>query len=209
MLTSAHSGAENKTNKGRDAAQQVSCKLFAGCVASFTEGKHYILDLGPPTGGTVSFFSQFSSCLTCWDISEQLGNTGFSSIQDESDTSFARLASLFDIPAKHAFDLVLSWELFNYIDVPALEQLVPLLAAMIRKGGVIHGISSAGKILPPVPSAYEILSASSLYRQSVSEQGLLSGQLYQNRIQKIFSGFRLNRTILLRNGLYEYVLVRE
>ena len=213
-------------------SQVISCRLFADCVSGYTEGKHHILDLGPAAGGTVSFFSQFRCRLTCWYVSAQLHDSGVSipesvpeSIQESSNVDsidadagdsgssdsdqMDRLTALFTIPLKEPLDLLLSWELFNYIDLGSLKQLVPILADMVKVGGVIHGISAAGVRGAMFPPAYSVLSATSFLRMQERDAHRSPGELYQHQLQRIFKPFRLNRTILLRNGLHEYVLVRQ
>lgn len=208
MIAGVRKKTGNVTADFRECWEDVSCKLLQGCVSGFEEGRHTILDLGPTNGATIDFFSRFHCRLTCWDISQSVAAQFADSDADE-DEAWDAIQALFRIPITEPIDLLLSWELFNYIPSRLLEKLVPLLASMLSPGGAIHGISAAGLKLPLEPPAYKIVSDSGLIRQSPVSVGSQLGVLHQNRIQRLFTRFRLNRTILLRNGLYEYVLVRE
>ncbi|MCC5858815.1 MAG: hypothetical protein JJT90_11710 [Ectothiorhodospiraceae bacterium] len=158
-----------------------------------------VLDLGQASAGTLAFFSQ----ARCW-----LGVADLGMELDALPTAPAALQSRFEalLPRPRTgepVDLVLGWELCNYLPATAMTALVDTLRPYVRPGALFHQLLgyAAGSV-PRVPSRFVLQSNASLKRVSAPEKRPGSPPTLQE-LESRMGECRLRHSVLLRNGLQE------
>jgi hypothetical protein len=167
--------------------------------------KKTILDLGPALGENVRRME--GSRLFIANFFESLTEGGGPLV--DAKTFAASCARLLHYPDDVRFDLVLAWDLFNYLGLPEVQVLAQRLVALSRPGTRIMALVSIQKKIPDRPFRFVIRDKDSL-RYEVLSSGLRDCPRHNEPdLLKRMAGFRVERGMLLRNGMREYSFVRD
>jgi hypothetical protein len=121
----------------------------------------------------------------------------------------ATCARILQYPEDLRFDLVLVWDLFNYLSLAEVETLAQRLVALSRPGTRIMALVSIQKKIPDRPFRFVIRDKDSL-RYEVVSSGLRDCPRHNEPdLLKRMVGFKVERGMLLRNGIREYSFVRD
>ena len=116
---------------------------------------------------------------------------------------------LLQYPDDVRFDLVLAWDLFNYLGLPEVEVLADRLVALSRPGTRIMALVSTQKQIPVRPLRFVIRDQKTL-RYEVQSAGIRACPRHsESDLLKRLAGFKVDQGMLLRNGMREYSFVRE
>jgi hypothetical protein len=164
-----------------------------------------LLDLGPVVGSNVSFFG------------EQLGCKIFVEDIFADVDRHVRDDKLADLPAffqrrftqdEGAVDGILCWDVIDYLDRPAAQELATQLTRILRPDGALLGFFGSA---PPQDSRYTkfiIMDDVNLkYRAYPARRGR-QATLLNRDIIRLFSGLRVSDSFLLQNNLRE-ILFRK
>lgn len=164
-----------------------------------------MLDLGPASGSNVSFFAHRGCKLFIADLNSSLfGSTSLADRAEALDLALAR-----DIPTQETFDLVLLWDLLDYLDGTEIRILGSRLKPVCHATTLLYGMVSIRKEIPDRPSRFEILNVGSI-RYSLGSQLPRQGPLHKEPdLAKLMSDFRVESTYLLRHGMQEYLFRRR
>lgn len=168
--------------------------------------KKTILDLGPALGenirrmeGCKLFINNFFESLT----------EGGGATHVDPKTFAASCARLLNFPDDVRFDLVLVWDLFNYLGLAEVQVLAQRLVALSRPGTRIMALVSTHKKIPDRPFRFVIRDKDSL-RYEVLSAGVRDCPRHNEPdILKRMAGFKVERGMQLRNGMREYSFVRD
>ena len=181
---------------------------FPGVVEKFVEDQKYqVLDLGRAHGPNVEFFSQFSCTFWVADLYRALQSYTLAPAEDEG----ARLAEVFEellpYPEDTRFDLILAWDLLNYLRPEQIEAMSHRLASFSKIGTTIFAMIAIHQSIPARPCGFKIVDAANFDYDSVSDRSRPSPRHKEPDLCRWIPGFEVENTILLRNGLQEYVFV--
>ncbi|HEX2251833.1 MAG TPA: hypothetical protein VHQ65_01035 [Thermoanaerobaculia bacterium] len=161
----------------------------------------HILDLGPAVGANISFWSDRHRCsVQVADFYRSLP------LPPGADPEEAVRDAL---PGAHgSVDLVLAWDLLNYLDRDLLGTLAGRLGKLCHRGSVLFAMMSTVPEIPREPGSYLIHPDGTLtYR--VDRTRPRPGPRYRPAdLAKLMPGFATDRNFLLRHGVQEYLLVR-
>lgn len=191
------------------APDTLKAPLFSRLVEGFRDDtRPVILDLGAPRAGTVSFFNNFRCRLDIADLGRRLDV-----LNSEKDK--AELAKLCEsaLPARHDedTDLVLCWDLLNYLERPALSALMGRIATRARTGTLVHAlIVYASSRMPVRPGVYspepDPIGTSTRLRFLPGAQEERDAPRYSpETLGRCLSGYHLERAMLLGNGMQEFL----
>ena len=168
------------------------------------EKKSNILDLGPALGANVDFFSQFSCKIYIEDLYHTLSSFDFFSPED----GFTYEA-VFDylLPHNHntRFDIIMAWDIFNYLERDEFKSLINHLGNFCHKGTLLFSLISTQKYIPEKPTKFRILDQESLQYQTESSVLRLGPGYQQTDLNHLMPHFRVCNSFLLRNGFKEYL----
>lgn len=162
-----------------------------------------ILDLGPAIGSNLAFWTERHLCTVEFaDLYPSL------IAAPRADPDAAVAAALPDDAAWPA-DVVLAWNVFNYLDHARLRVLGERLAARTRPGALLFAMVWTGKEIPVEPGRFRIVDDSHL-EYGLDPARTRPGPRYRpSDIAATTAGFATDRSFLLRHGVQEYLLVRE
>lgn len=154
-----------------------------------------VLHLGPLQSETLSFLGAYCVLLTSPGLPDEL--------------NAASLARLFDkLRQLGPYDLVLLWDLPNYMDKSAVEALIELLHDLLAPGSVVLMAIHSRSPYPEQPALYRIQSTERLV---VIPQGALGRTQSFNTadfLKRCTPAFE-SRSFQLRSGVQEIVLCRQ
>ena len=170
-----------------------------------TSGGSKVLDLGPATGRNVQFLSSFISKLFVADlagtISSQAGRAGLDKAKLE------RILTR-DLPpvSEGPIDLVLAWDLLNYLDRNQVIVLGRRLAELCDRNGLVFVLISNKPQVPELPGRYLMLDPETLRYENLSKRSRPAPGYKEPDLEKLMPAFEVETSYLLRSGVQEYVL---
>lgn len=164
-----------------------------------------VLDIGPPRSVNVAFFTPFRCRLGIGDALEDVV-----AINGVDDTALAmeRLQTALPERLFAGTDLILCWDLLDYLDAKAIRHLASHLRQLVSPGAAMHMIVGYGvSSIPPSPQGYL------LYPEGFRRPAALSGEAGRKpprhssgELQRLMPDWRVERSVLLRSGFQEYMM---
>ncbi len=161
-----------------------------------------VLDLGPAQGGNVAFFASRGCKLFIAD----LRGTVFSNPPPSVRRDALALALDRDLPRGQSFDLVLLWDLLNYLDAAEIGMLGARLRSVCRASTIVYALISIRKNVPDRPGRYSVVDEGHIHYEVRSKLERPSPLLKEPELARLLPGFSVDSTYLLRNGMQEYLL---
>jgi Methyltransferase domain len=163
-----------------------------------------VLDLGSAVGSNVEFLSQFGCKLFIEDLYAAL------STRTEGDLAGPSFfAEFLSIPEDTRFDVVLAWDLFDYLQRKELAAFAEQLRHHTNRGALIFALISYHKTIPAQPYRFRIKDDQHLIYERRTGAERPSPRLAPAEVTNLLKEFRVDRSFLLKHGIQEYLLVRE
>jgi SAM-dependent methyltransferase len=169
--------------------------------------KLQVLDLGPAVGTNVEFLSRFDCKLYIEDLYSALAGRSPGGAEDEMRPQ--EIEELLPLPESASFDVVLAWDLFNYLQRDELRRLMRHLTRFCRPGAVLLAMISIHKQIPAQPIRFRIVDEANLLYEQRSTHLRPAPRYASYDLGEMLEGFRIDRSFLLRHGIQEYLFVRE
>jgi len=103
------------------------------------------------------------------------------------------------------FDLILAWDLLNYLSADDLAQLAELFKGLSRPGTRLFGLVYTSADMPARPARFGIAGPTSLRYGGLTGARRPSPRYKEPELVRILDGFAVERVFLLRHGVGEYV----
>jgi hypothetical protein len=165
-----------------------------------------VLDLGAAHARTLDLFGQFRCRIDIVDI-----NDGLESLRGRSDRAdlAAAVESLLPKARGELLDVVLCWDLLNYLERPALAALMAALARRARPGALAHGlIVYRESRMPARPGDYVLLDDYRLRNLTPSSSDRAAPRYTPEDLKGCMPDFAIERGRLLGNGMQEFLFRR-
>lgn len=111
-----------------------------------------ILDLGPLSSGTTQAFLGLNCQCHIEDLVEYLTDS-----QHASDPLAALEEHLLPKPANLKFDVILCWDLLNFLELDVIQHLIRLLEPHLKQGTILHTMRYTGRNQPHKPRRFRLL----------------------------------------------------
>ncbi len=164
-----------------------------------------LLDLGPVVGSNVSFFGEQVGCkIFVEDIFADL----------DRHVRGAKLEAFPDFLGKRfpqedgAVDGILCWDIFDYLDRAAAQQLAQQLTRVLRPDGALLGFFGTAPSRETRYTKYLIVDEVNLQHRTYPAARSRQASLLNRDIIRLFPGLRVSESFLLQNNLRE-VLFRK
>lgn len=168
--------------------------------------KVQVLDLGSAVGSNVEFLSQYGCKLFIEDLYAALS----SRTPGEGDLAGPHFfAEFLALPEDTRFDVVLAWDLFDYLHRKELAAFSEQLRNLTHRGALIFALISYHKTIPAQPYRFRIKDEQHLLYERRTGAERPSPRLAPAEVTGLLKGFRVDRSFLLKHGIQEYLLVRE
>ena len=183
----------------------VNAPLFRRLLESQSaERRAVVLDLGPARMETVALFSQFRCRLEFADLGDSLDQ-----LNGEADPLLLRqkAESLLPRRRQEAADIVLCWDLLNYLQRPALMTLMARVAARSRPGTLLHAlIVYSAPRMPARPDRYAALPDGRLIIQRTTGAECAAPRYTPEDLRHCLPDYTVETAMLLKNGMQEFLL---
>jgi len=182
----------------------VNAPLFRRLVESLSEERRcVVLDLGAVRPETVALLTPFRCRLEIADLAD-----GLEALDQEPDRDLLRERAQALLPParQEPIDIVLCWDLLNYLQRPALSALIECIAARMRPGAYAHAlIVYTGTTMPARPSHFAPLPDGRLIETVTTEARRNAPRYSPEDLGKCMRGLRAESAMLLRNGMQEFL----
>ncbi len=167
-------------------------------------GKYSILDLGQALGVNVDFWSQFPCRIYIEDFYRCYRAAAASSPEH---SRAARLSELLTFSPGTSFDIILAWDLLNYLDLEDIDALIRHLSPGCRPGTFLFALISSHSEIPEEPNLFKIIDRERMIYQTRTHGLRPSPRYHPKELARILAPFEVSSSFLLRNGIQEYVFV--
>ncbi len=167
--------------------------------------KFNILDTGPALNENIHFFSQFRCKLYIDEFYSSFRDFGFFAPADECSPENL-FSYLLPFPKKTDFDIILLWDVMNYMKLEECGHLFDYLGRFSHPGTIIFAMVYTRREIPEVPINFRILDAEKLHYDSNSSIMKTCPRHEGPALENHLGKFRITNSYLLRNGFKEYLL---
>jgi hypothetical protein len=164
-----------------------------------------LLDLGPVVGSNVSFFGEQVGCkIFVEDIFADLDRH----VRGSKLEGFPDFLSKRFPQQDGAVDGILCWDIFDYLDRLAAQQLAQQLTRVLRPDGALLGFFGTAPSRETRYTKYLIVDEVNLQHRTYPAARCRQASLLNRDIIRLFPGLRVSESFLLQNNLRE-VLFRK
>lgn len=167
------------------------------------DARRVVLDLGPARPETVATLGRFRCRLEIVHLAEELDALNAT---DGPDEARALLAGLLPPARAEAIDLVLCWDLLNYLERPTLMVLMAEVLQRLRPGSQVHALIAYST--PRMSARPERIVPGDDYRlhhHAVTADEKTAPRYSPEDLTRCMPGYFVERAMLLRNGMQEFL----
>lgn len=162
-----------------------------------------VLDFGSARSGTVALLSGFRCCLEIVGLAELLPQ--LHDIDEASDRRI-RLRSSLAARQSEPCNLVLCWNLLNYLQPQDVSLVAELLARRLAPDGRMHAlIEYSSPVMPASPGHWTPDGSARLFADQPDIEQIPSPRYSPRTLERLMPQMQPERTILLGNGLHEHL----
>jgi hypothetical protein len=163
--------------------------------------------LGPVRGGNIKFWSRFGPSIYVADLRSSLPLPVMQS--EEGEFVEPEWNSLLGLPEGSTYDVILAWDLLNYLELPVISSLIRYLMRFCHRGTILFALIFDQKQMPAVITVYHIADESHL-RYEMAGSNMRECPRHQPRaVSGVMTGFRTTNSFRLRNGVVEFLFEFE
>jgi len=171
-----------------------------------SETSYHILDLGVASGANVEFFSRFSGRLQIADLPDALASEELRSLlRNDPAAAFRRVLPV----AWKPFDVVLAWDVLNYLSRDQFRCLAAHVSSLCQPGALMFALVSTRKEMSSVPQVFKIVDEQTLLLRPQTTAVQPSPRFPPAEVERLMSGFAVVQSVVMRHGVQEYLLVRR
>lgn len=186
------------------APEGLSAPLFHSLIQRLqTGGRWVVLDLGAAHSATIRALGKFRCRLEIVDLAE-----GLDSLNGEIDARRIRQRAEALLPARRSepTDVVLCWDLINYLNQPALNAVMECIALRCKRGALAHGlVYYSAKAMPERPSTFIPIDDQHLLQQIQPGRERPAPRYTPEDLARCMPRYNVERGRLLRNGMQEFL----
>ncbi len=176
------------------------CKLFQG------EPNWNILELGPARGGNIDFWSRFGHIIHVADLGSNLPLPVAVGDEEPVEPEWGRLLGL---TQGRFFDIILTWDLLNYLELTNIAGLRAYLVHFCKPGSILYSLVFDQPSMPGEPTVYQIMDEEHLCYKYRSSNMIRCPRHQPRTLAGIMRGFSTANSFRLRNGTIEYLFAYE
>jgi hypothetical protein len=160
-----------------------------------------VLDLGPAVAANVELFAQENAQVHVADLHATLLDQ---EISPATNTTVWERALP---PREKPFDLILAWDLLNYLQPEAITALARALARLSHPETLLAAWIAIRDPLPVRPGRYAIMDRNTLrYTPDPSSSATRPSPRYREmQLVRWLEGFTVHKAFLMRHGVQEYL----
>jgi hypothetical protein len=189
---------------GAIAPEQLNAPLFHTLMQRLAAGGRWVvLDLGAAHSATIGAFGRFRCRLDIVDLA-----TSLDALNGEVDARRIRQLAESLLPARRgeSTDVVLCWDLINYLNQPALAALMECVALRCKRGALAHGlVYYSAREMPERPSTFVPVDDQHIAQHNVAKRERPAPRYTPEDLARCMPRYGVERGRLLRNGMQEFL----
>jgi hypothetical protein len=186
------------------AAEPLNAPLFHALMQRLEEGGRWIvLDLGAARAETIRAFGRFRCRLDIVELAE-----GIDGLNYETDPRRLRqrIDALLLPRGREATDVVLCWDLINYLTPAALTAVMECIAARCKRGALAHGlVYYSAQRMPDRPGCFVPADDDRLVNRATPVAERTAPRYSPEDLARCMPRYTVERGRLLRNGMQEFL----
>lgn len=183
---------------------ELNAPLFRGLLQGMEDdARRVVLDLGPARSATVATFGRFRCRLEITDLGAAVDTLNAT---EETAELRAALRALLPLSRPEATDLVLCWDLLNYLEPPVLKALMDEIQSRLRPGSLVHALIAYST--PRMPARPQHITPTPSYGLEIVplDGAERAGRRYTpDELGRLMGGYVVERAMLLKNGMQEFL----
>lgn len=168
-----------------------------------------VLDLGSAVGANVEFFSRFAGRLSIADFHGSLTTDETLAVRFHEHPAAVLPELLPPQEAHQGYDVLLVWDLFNYLTREQMQALGTHLGRLARPGAHLLALVATATEIPAEPRSYRIEEGRSLRYTTSVTRPRKSPRWAPAELGRSLPDFTVDRSYLLRHGVQEYLMLRK
>jgi hypothetical protein len=189
---------------GSSTPEGLSAPLFQSLIQRLRSGGRWVvLDLGAAHSATIRAFGEFRCRLEIVELAD-----GLDSLNGEIDPRRIRQRADALLPARgrELVDVVLCWDLINYLNQPALTAVMECIALRCKRGALAHGlVYYTNKMMPERPSTFLPLDEQRIVQHIPPGRERPAPRYSPEDLARCMPRYSVERGRLLRNGMQEFL----
>jgi hypothetical protein len=165
----------------------------------------FIIDLSHVRNANVEYYAHFAAKVFVEDLSQELAAPTGHNETDEGESFASLLASRGD----SQFNVLMCWDLFNYIDTARAAVLSTALTEKAAPGSLLYVHTWASKTMPAQPIAFDLLPEDHISYGYQTSARIPSPGLTKTSVSRLFPEFERTRSFLSRTGIEEHLLRKK
>lgn len=182
----------------------LNAPLFRGLLQRMEDdARRVVLDLGPARSATVATFGRFRCRLEITDLGAAIDT--LNSLEDPAELRAALRAAL-PSPRREATDLVLCWDLLNYLEPRVLKALMDEIQSRLQPGSLVHALIAYST--PRMPARPQHITPTPGYGLEIAPfDGVErpARRYTPDELGRLMGGYVVERAMLLKNGMQEFL----
>lgn len=186
----------------------INSPILLELLKNLSKEEHYeILDVLPANQGIIDLFSDFYCKLYLPGGMNQLSKLT-SERYDTSNKLHRVFTKIFGFSKKRKASLkvLFLWDLPNYMEKNIMSELIEYLSQHMHESIKLHFYIYTKQKMPASAGDYSILPEGKVWLGNKNDSTVSSPLYFQESLQKLLSPFKVKRSMLLSNGLQEYVM---
>ncbi len=166
-------------------------------------GRWLVLDLGAARANTIQAFGKFRCRLDIVDLAVEVDALR---AETEARVLRQRVEALLPPRGTEGVDIVLCWDLINYLSKPALTAVMESIALRCRPGALAHGlIYYSTRQMPDRPGSFVPLDDQRLANLAPPGAERPAPRYSPEDLARCMPRYTVERGRLLRNGMQEFL----
>jgi len=156
-----------------------------------------VLDLGSSVGSNIEFVTRLADHVRIADL---MGAGDSTEGPPDDRLTFPE--------SWGSYDLVLAWDVFNYLDADAIRRVVAGLEKLCEPGAGLFAIISTSELMSARPIVYRIIDHERLEYRPLTPERRPGARLTAAAMHRFLGRFEIERSFVLRHGVLELVAVK-
>jgi hypothetical protein len=166
-----------------------------------------ILDLGPARTANLELLARFRCRLFIEDAHELI--TTFTGDLAADGAALSAWLAEWTVGTEHAsLDVMLAWDIFNYLDPRLYTTFMDHVTPLLKPGAHLYFLIYSQRDMPALPMRFNLVAPNKMEYQPLSLETKPSPRFNQADLRKYMQDFLVVKSVLLRNGMQEYLLKR-
>lgn len=188
--------------------QETNSPVFSTLIDGMGKKNNWvILDLGPARSANLELLSRFR-CKLFFEDAHELIESFTGDLAADEVTLKNWLDQWTAGAGGESIDVMLAWDIFNYLPPRLCQIFIDHLTPMLTPGAFLYLLVYSQKEMPALPMQFKALAVDKMEYQPLTHATRPSPRFNQVELMKRLREFSVVKSVLLRNGMQEYLLKR-